>query len=389
MFARPRSHRPRPGNTIIVVAVLLVVLVGMVAFAVDVGRVAHARTGLQATADAGVLAGIAKVQSGIRATQDFAAGKAEVNKFVGGGSANLPGLTVNDSDIVFGYYDPTAAPGNRFSTNLNNREANAAQVTLRRDGSTNPRLSLSFSSLLGKSDSDVRARATAWAPLMGGFRPGSPVIPYAAQVDYFLAAAGLPDRPHTSPGFTNINPNQLDDSYAIGEVGTMPTSGSDGVKEIVLFGSTQNTPGNFGSVDLGGAGNGTTVLDRQLVDGPSAGDFSLLQAAGKLSPDGSLEAPVALTGDTGLSNGTQNTWDTMIGQNRIIPLYSTVIGTGNTSVYQIVGFAGIRIVDVKLNGNPKKVRVQPTSFYSSKVTPQTSSSQISVGAYAAPKLVIP
>jgi Flp pilus assembly protein TadG len=388
MFAH-RPHRRRPGSTLAVVVILLVMLVGMVAFAIDVGRVAHARTGLQATADAGALAGISKVQSGTSATQDFTTGKAEVNKFVGGTAGNFPGLTVADADIVFGYYDPTAAAGSRFSTTLTNRAANATQVTLRRDGTTNPRLALSFSSLLGKSDSDVKARATAWSPQMGGFRPGAPVIPYAAQVDYFNAAAGLPERSHTAPGFVNVNANQLNDDYAIGTVGTTPTSGHDGVKEIVLFGSTQNTPGNFGSVDLGGSSNGTGILDRQLVSGPSASDFILLQLAGKLAADGSLQAPVNTTGDTGLSNGTQSTWEALVGQNRIIPLYSTVSGTGNTAAYQIIGFAGIRIVDVKMNGNPKKVTVQSTWFYSPKVTPATSSAQVSIGAYAPPKLVLP
>src|SRR5690349_8252594 len=100
------AHRPhlRPGSTLAVVAILLTVLVGMVAFAIDVGRVAHARTSLQMTADSGALAGIAKVQSGVRATQDFTVGKAEVNKYVGGDAANFPGLTVADADIVFGYY---------------------------------------------------------------------------------------------------------------------------------------------------------------------------------------------------------------------------------------------------------------------------------------------
>ena len=90
-----------------------------------------------------------------------------------------------------------------------------------------------------------------------------------------------------------------------------------------------------------------------------------------------------------LGNDLASTWDGIVGQNRIIPLYSTVLGSGNTASYQIVGFAGVRIVDIKLNGNPKKVTVQSTWFYSPKVTPATSSSQISIGAYAPPKLVIP
>lgn len=390
MFVRPpRRPPPRRGSVLPVVTISLVVLVGMVAFAIDTGQVAHARTGLQAAADAGALAGLAQLQSGAKARQDFDAARAEVNKYVGGAAGNFPGLAVNAADIEFGIFDPAAAPGARFTTTLNNRPANALRVTLRRDGRTNPRLPLSFSTLLGKSDGAVTARATAWASPITGVRPQAPVIPYAAQVDYFNAAAGLPARPKDSPGYVNVNPNQFGDNWSIGNVGTIPRAAPDGVREIVLFGSTQNAPGNFGSVDLGGDSNSASTLERQLVDGPSAADFAALGAQGKLATDGALQAPVALQGDTGLSNGTQDSWRSIIGQNRIIPLYSSVSGTGNTAVYNIVGFAGVRIVDVRLNGNPKKVWVQTTAIYSSRVQAATSGSPVSIGVYAPPRLVIP
>lgn len=383
------SRSRRRGNTLVTVVVLLVLLVGMVAFAIDVGRVAHARTGLQSAADAGALAGIAKLQSGLRSAQDTESARSEVNEFVGGAAGNMPGLAVSDSDIQFGVYDPKGAPGSRFTAAPAGRPSNAARVTLRRDGDVNPRLALSFSSVLGKTDSAVTARATAWSPPAGGVLPDAPLIPYAAQVDYFLAAAGLPPRPSNSPGFKVVNANTLPDDWSIGLAGSTPTKAPDGVKEIVLFSSTQHTPGNFGSVDLGDRGNGTNVLVRQLVSGPNASDFALMRSAGQLAPDGSLRAPVTLGGDTGVSNGTQSTWQSIVGQNRIVPLFSTVSGNGNNAAYRIVGFAGVRVVDVKLSGNPKRVWVQPTWFYSNKVVASSSDAQVSIGVYAPARLVLP
>src|SRR4051794_27234183 len=77
-------RRRRRGSVLPVVTVLMVMLVGMVSFAVDVGYIARSRTQMQATADAGTLAGLAKLYAVSGATQDFTSARAEVNKYVGG-----------------------------------------------------------------------------------------------------------------------------------------------------------------------------------------------------------------------------------------------------------------------------------------------------------------
>lgn len=393
MIAQPhtlRAKSARGGSVLPVVAVLLSVLVGMIAFAIDIGVVAHARTGLQSTADAGSLSGLGKLYSGSNTTQDFTVAKAEVNKYVGGSAGNMPGLVTADSDIQFGYFDPAAAAGSRFSTDTTNHKANALRVTLRRDGTTNPRLRLFFGPVLGKSENNVQAQATAWVPLAAGALPNSELIPYVAHVDYFNAAASLPARPGNSNGYADVNTNTLTDHWSIGPVGTAPTQIPDGMKELLLFNSTQNAPGNFGSIDLGTASNGTPELARQLRYGPNQADFDIMKQAGKLAADNSFQAPVSLGGDTGISNGVKDDWNAIIGQNKIIPLYDTLSGNGNNAQYHIVGLAGVRIVAADLQGNPKRVWVQPTSFYSSKVIPSTSSdSSEMVGVYGPPRLVIP
>jgi hypothetical protein len=116
-------------------------------------------------------------------------------------------------------------------------------------------------------------------------------------------------------------------------------------------------PGNFGTVDIGNPNNSTADLSRQIRYGVNADDLAYFGGELKLGADGTLQ----LTGDTGLSAAIKDDLTSIIGQPRAIPLFSTVAGPGNNSVFTIVGFAGIRILDVKLTGSmsSKKVIIQP------------------------------
>ncbi|MFM8271423.1 MAG: pilus assembly protein TadG-related protein [Gemmata sp.] len=399
MKTRTTISPRRRGSTLPLVTVLLVMLVGMVSFAIDTGRVAHGRTGLQAAADAGALAGVCSLVTGTGPHQDVALARSEVREFVGdANSGNFPGLVVPDADIVVGYFDSKAGRGTRFKaatqadlTKLANGTGtalNAVQVTLRRDGTNNARLPLAFSSLLGKSNGDITARATAWVGGIGGFREGSMVIPYVAQIDYFNAACGLPERSKSDPGYVKVDPTTFTDSYSVGQVGSTLSPGQDGIKEIVLFSNNQTANGNFGIVNLGAGG--ASDISRQLLYGPNAADFAILASQGVLAPDGSLQAPVTLSGDSGINNGTQSSWQAIIGQNRIIPLYSQVRGSGTNAMYDIVGFAGIRVISAQFNGNKKQVIVQTISVYSNRVTPAGfGSSTPSIYSFSPPQLAIP
>jgi Flp pilus assembly protein TadG/uncharacterized protein YegL len=60
-----RRHKQRRGVIVILAAVLLVVMVGMIAFAVDLGVVTVSRTELQSAADAASLAGAARLPEGV------------------------------------------------------------------------------------------------------------------------------------------------------------------------------------------------------------------------------------------------------------------------------------------------------------------------------------
>jgi len=70
-----------------------------------------------------------------------------------------------------------------------------------------------------------------------------------------------------------------------------------------------------------------------------------------------------LNGDTGISAGVKDELESIKGEPRIIPIFRTVTGPGNNAMYEIVGWAGVRILDVKLTGkmSKKHVTIQPAN----------------------------
>jgi uncharacterized protein YegL len=59
------ARRKRRGVVVVLAAVMLVIMLGMIAFAVDLGVITVARTELQTAADAAALAGVAKLPQGV------------------------------------------------------------------------------------------------------------------------------------------------------------------------------------------------------------------------------------------------------------------------------------------------------------------------------------
>jgi hypothetical protein len=144
------------------------------------------------------------------------------------------------------------------------------------------------------------------------------------------------------------------------------SSGGDGVKEVDLYpyGTSALPPGNRGTVDLGSPNNSTSDLKRQILYGQNATDLSYF--GGSVRTD---DGPIQLNGDTGISAGIKDELEAIKGQPRLIPLFSQVTGPGNNATYTITRFVPVRIVYVKLTGNPKSVVVQPAPYSSPTVIP--------------------
>jgi hypothetical protein len=129
-------------------------------------------------------------------------------------------------------------------------------------------------------------------------------------------------------------------------------------------------PGNRGTVDFGGLNNSTADLARQIRYGMNDDDWAALADQGITELRWDTE-PLSIQGDTGLSAGIKDDLESIKGQPRAIPLFSSVSGPGNNAIYTIVRFVGVRIMYVKLTGSPaqKTVVVQPAPFSDFSVIP--------------------
>jgi hypothetical protein len=225
---------------------------------------------------------------------------------------------------------------------------NTVQVIVRRDDSINGPIDLLFATVFGHTTTEVSARAAAtFKAGVDGFRipPGGPnagVLPLALHVD----------------AWTNMM-NGLwssGDDWSYDDASGSVYSGSDNILELNLYpggGADQLPPGNFGTVDIGAPGNSTADLSRQIRDGVTEGDLAQHGGALQLGEDGTL----LLNGDTGLSAAVKDDLISIIGLPRVIPLFDQVSGNGNNAMFRIVGFAGIRLLEVNMSGSMSKKRV--------------------------------
>lgn len=138
-------------------ALLMTVLIGMAAFAIDCGMIVLARGQLQNAADAGALAGAAALSASPAAAQTAAQAAAQANK-VCGASVSV----VTAQDIQLGTWDKdlltfTVLTGSAQSN------ANAVKVTCLANQARGSQLGLFFAPLFGKTSADVSASSIATA----------------------------------------------------------------------------------------------------------------------------------------------------------------------------------------------------------------------------------
>ncbi|HEX6960518.1 MAG TPA: pilus assembly protein TadG-related protein [Lacipirellula sp.] len=349
--------RQRRGAISVLAAFMSVMVLAMVAFAVDVGYVLSSKQELQRTADSAALAACWEYARGLSQGQTPTAAMtqartAAVNyasyNSVGGVDPAIDQNLGNSAtgDLVFGHmvdlYDPSA-PLVTATPNL----YNAVRLKVRRDKTLNGETPYFFAKIFGLTGQGLDAEATAgYARSIAGVKTPADggnidVLPYALDWETWshLLSGCASDQWTYNAGTQTIS------------------AGADGVKEVNLFPQGTGSPGNRGTVDIGGSNNSTSDIARQIVYGISPGDLS--HHGGKLEFDenGELE----LNGDTGISAGVKDELASIKGKPRLIPIFSTVVGPGNNAQFTIVHWAGIRIMDVKLTGSmsSKRVIVQP------------------------------
>ncbi len=152
------SRRPvrarRRGAIAVLAAILLVLLFGMVAFAIDVGYICLVRTELQCTADAAAHAAIFELPNGNQVT-------AVAKQYAALNSPSASDSILVDSDVVMGNWD---GQSRTFSQPVPAGEANAVQVTVRRSQSAQNPVPLFFGQIMGRNTANVEATAIAMRP---------------------------------------------------------------------------------------------------------------------------------------------------------------------------------------------------------------------------------
>lgn len=359
--SRPRNQArgrgappPRKGAVIPFAALMLVLLISMVAIAVDLGYVVHTRRQLASAADAAALAGAARLlqREALRGQPlDPAPVRSEAVRFARLNSAGGVRLALDENasnslagEIVCGHI---ANPSDFLSPLRNDNPAfNSVQVRVQRTKVRNGPLELFFSPILGTKSVELEARATAtYEGGITGFRVDSnavtaPLLPFALEVDSWNAIFG-PSAP---------------DEYSYNPVTRVVTAGSDGIREATLFPAKGTAPGNFGTVDIGKANNSTADVSRQILHGVNKSDLDAIGGSIAIPPGGVLN----LQGDTGISAGFKDELAAIVGQPRVIPIYrAPVVGNGNNAVFPVVAWAGIIITHVKLTGMTKEIVIQP------------------------------
>nr|WP_271957875.1 Tad domain-containing protein [Rubripirellula sp.] len=401
----PRHHHNRSGAVAIVAAILLVMLLGMVALAIDLGYIVLTRTSMQAATDAACLSGGTELIEGLgvapappaSVTASATSIACEYATFHPNGDVQESFLDA-ERDVQFGWAV--------FDNELNEWQKNWGEeipgvggynligVTMRRSvlGSTkgDGPLPLIFAPVLGRTYSTLETTAAAVIMPAKGVNVGngenatSDVLPFVIhkrlwekyrRAQAYYETHGIPTDPLDVRDIMDNETNNYRGTEPTGEplfghwvpVNNKPPEfkqdfadiwscecsfdaqnsvtffGSDGILEVDIFPRDDYTSGNFGTVDVGSSSNSTSDISRQILYGVSAEDLSYL-------PGGQLSLPVNLQGDTGVSAGIKDELQDIYGQCRAILLFSTLVDPGNNASFEIIGLAGIRIMQVEMTG---------------------------------------
>lgn len=350
--SRNRAPRRR-GATLILSVILMFGLLSFVAFGIDLGYLAQSRAEIQRTADAAAMAGCWELYAGIERGATFADSQQAARQTAADFSLLNPvcrsgpvlDLSKLSQDVQVGYFSD---PRHAVLSNDSSQPFFGVQTLVSRTAAKNGEIPFFFGKIFGDQGIPMQTSATAiMAQKISGFSlpPSSTktlqILPFALDLQTWQSL------------FTGT----VSDQYAYDSTSDNVKSGRDGIGEVNLYPQGTGSPGNRGTVDIGNANNSTKDIARQIVHGISAQDLVELGKPLNLDPHVGL----TLNGDTGISAGVKDELASIIGQKRIIPIFSSVSGNGNNAQYEIVRWVSVRIMYVKLTGamSSKRLIVQP------------------------------
>lgn len=330
-------------------AALIVIIIGFLAFTLDLGYISVVRGQMQSAADAAALASTSQLLdpewlSG-GTSQSVSDADAQAARFAALNAAGGVSLTIGSGDVKYGYIADPKDPNSPFDTT--HTPYNSAQVKVQRTNTRNGELGLFFAKIFNRGSLPLEVSATAtYEGNVKGFKYNPNYSEQKCLLLPFTLEYSLWDAVCAGAG---------PDDWSCGPYGGNVSHVPDGRHEVKLYPTKNMTPGNFGTWDIGNDNNSSSDIERQILYGPNESDFSAMGGSVELNSEGKLE----VTGDTGISAGFKDALKYIEGEARIIALHEKVTGNGDNSVYTLCRFVGCTIVDVNLNGTNKSIIIQP------------------------------
>jgi Flp pilus assembly protein TadG len=380
LYRFARRH-PR-GSAAVMFGLMIPMLMGFVALALDTAVLALARAQMSTAADSAALAGAQQLADDARltGTSNIATEIANANtKAQSFGEANLVlnqaplvNLDPNNNgsgDIVVGYLDPNN-PSSTLDTNAaDSAKFNAVQVTIKRSSDHVAPIPTFFGQVMGFQGTAVTIKSTAMAQnyTIKGFKSKNN-----------LNAQLLPIVLDQTT-YNNMIQGLTQDNYTWNESTQTVSSGPDGVTESVLYPVGSGSPGNWGTIKVGVSNNSTSVLSAQIQYGITPAQLATFPNS-TIQLDYTQTPPqIIFSGNPGISAGIKSAIDAIIGKPVTIPIYDTNGGNGNNAWYRVVQFACVRILAENFQGNPKYVIVQPALVRDPTATAGSAQSSWSSG----------
>ena len=347
------------------VAVLMIVLLGFAALAIDVGHLCALKGELQRVADAAALAGVSAfaddslrtTQYGENSEQLTAAmateAAARTVQYAGLNTANGLAPALGEGDVVVGSFDfndPTAPLGV-------GGQPNAVQASARfTEDSPNGAVSNFLAQILGFPSSQVGATATAaFDDRFAGYTPDTPGVltPFTIYVtEYETQRDNGPD-----------NLSYDEDLDVVQNVG-------DGIREVRLFPYADegggDGAGNFGLLNVGLTNMGVPGLRTQILNGITPEEIEEEIGTSELTFVDGAGNPITyeISGNPGMKDGAESAIEVRVGDVIGFFLHSSLVDGGSTATYTMAGLRFGRLMEVHLTGDPDQRRlvVQPVVY---------------------------
>jgi len=356
----------RRGVAAVFAMVMLVVLIGFAALTVDSGVLYNTRSDLQDAADAAARAGawaftddrMVDVRASRASTESVSSmlgivtSRAE-SEAVRNDLFARSATRIEHGDVQTGWLDVLSATS-PLDTGAATATYNAVSVTMRcTSGSANGPVGLYFSSIFGRSQSNVTASATGvFDDRFSGYDVGEPG---AADLWPFTIAESEYNR-----WLANGT-----DNYGYDTNSEAVTSGADGTREIQLYPDSL-APGNYGLLNIGTPNQSTPALEEQIENGVTVDDLEREIGTSQVTfLDSSGHAVTYhITGNPGLKAALEPSINLKVGDVVTYFLHNDVQEQGSNSVYRIVQMRFGRVMGVQLQGasSSRGLWVQPVSY---------------------------